>query len=140
MIGLLCGVIGIFIVFRWLALMVDALPHSVLPGVALPYMLPFSYYYDALFTRVLTALVLGIISQNSRVKNDSSIGIVFSAMLALGIILITTAQSATDLTQILFGNVLAVRSTDMMITLIVGAVILLAVFLFYKELLVSSFD
>src|SRR5699024_9992084 len=53
---------------------------------------------------------------------------------------ITTAQSATDLTQILFGNVLAVRSTDMMITLLVGAVILLAVFLFYKELLVSSFD
>src|SRR5699024_7145574 len=77
--------------------------------------------------------------QNSRVKNDSSIGLVFSAMLALGIILITTAQSATDLTQILYANVLAVRSTDMMITLIVGAVILLAVFFFYKELPVSSF-
>src|SRR5699024_2590427 len=89
---------------------------------------------------VLTALGIGIISQNSRVKNDSSIGIVFSAMLALGIILITTAQSATDLTQILFGNVLAVRTTDMTITLIVGIIVLLTVFLFYKELLISSFD
>lgn len=140
MVGIICGVIGSFIVLRGMALMGDALSHAVLPGVAISYMLGISYFYGAVFTGVLTALGIGIISQNSRVKNDSSIGIVFSAMLALGIILITTAQSATDLTQILFGNVLAVRSTDMMITLIVGAVILLAVFLFYKELLVSSFD
>src|SRR5699024_7265561 len=139
MVGIICGVIGSFIVLRGMALMGDALSHAVLPGDAIYYMLGISYFYGAVFTGVLTALGIGIISQNSRVKNDSSIGIVFSAMLALGIILITTAQSATDLTQILFGNVLAVRSTDMMITLIVGAVILLAVFLFYKELLVSSF-
>src|SRR5690606_36462713 len=85
-------------------------------------------------------LGIGIISQNSRIKNDSSIGLVFSAMFALGIILITVAQSATDLTQILFGNELSVRTSDMVITLIVGAIVLLAVFLFYKELLVSSFD
>src|SRR5699024_2888606 len=121
-------------------LMGDALSHAVLPGVAISYMLGISYFYGAVFTVVLTALGFGIISQNNRVKNDSSIGIVFSDMFALGIILITTAQSATDLTHILFGNVLAVRSTDMTITLIVGAVILLAVFLFYKELLISSFD
>lgn len=140
MVGIICGVIGSFIVLRGMALMGDALSHAVLPGVAISYMLGVSYFYGAVFTGVLTALGIGIISQNSRVKNDSSIGIVFSAMLALGIILITTAQSATDLTQILFGNVLAVRSTDMMITLIVGAVILAAVFLFYKELLISSFD
>lgn len=140
MVGIICGVIGSFIVLRGMALMGDALSHAVLPGVAISYMLGISYFYGAVFTGVLTALGIGIISQNSRVKNDSSIGIVFSAMLALGIILITTAQSATDLTQILFGNVLAVRSTDMTITLIVGAVILLAVFLFYKELLISSFD
>lgn len=140
MVGIICGVIGSFIVLRGMALMGDALSHAVLPGVAISYMLGISYFYGAVFTGVLTALGIGVISQNSRVKNDSSIGIVFSAMLALGIILITTAQSATDLTQILFGNVLAVRSTDMVMTLIVGAVILLAVFLFYKELLISSFD
>lgn len=140
MVGIICGVIGSFIVLRGMALMGDAISHAVLPGVAISYMLGINFFYGAVVTGVLTALGIGIISQNSRIKNDSSIGLVFSAMFALGIILITVAQSATDLTQILFGNVLSVRTSDMIITLIVGAVVLLAVFLFYKELLVSSFD
>lgn len=140
MVGIICGVIGSFIVLRGMALMGDAISHAVLPGVAISYMLGINYFYGAVVTGVLTALGIGIISQNSRIKNDSSIGLVFSAMFALGIILITVAQSATDLTQILFGNVLSVRTSDMVITLIVGAIVLLAVILFYKELLVSSFD
>lgn len=140
MVGIICGVIGSFIVLRGMALMGDAISHAVLPGVAISYMLGINFFYGAVVTGVLTALGIGVISQNSRIKNDSSIGLVFSAMFALGIILITAAQSATDLTQILFGNVLSVRTSDMIITLIVGAVVLLAVFLFYKELLVSSFD
>lgn len=140
MVGIICGVIGSFIVLRGMALMGDAISHAVLPGVAISYMLGINFFYGAVVTGVLTALGIGVISQNSRIKNDSSIGLVFSAMFALGIILITAAQSATDLTQILFGNVLSVRTSDMMITLIVGAVVLLAVFLFYKELLISSFD
>lgn len=140
MVGIICGVIGSFIVLRGMALMGDAISHAVLPGVAISYMLGINFFYGAVATGVLTALGIGVISQNSRIKNDSSIGIVFSAMFALGVILITAAQSATDLTQILFGNVLSVRTSDMIITLIVGAIVLLAVFLFYKELLVSSFD
>lgn len=118
----------------------DAISHAVLPGVAISYMLGINYFYGAVFTGVLTALAIGAISQNSRVKGDASIGIVFSAAFALGIILITKAQSATDLTQILFGNVLHVRTSDMWLTLIVGCIVLLTVVLFYKELLVSSFD
>ena len=140
MVGIICGVIGSFIVLRGMALMGDAISHAVLPGVAISYMMGINYFYGAVVFGVMTALGIGVISQNSRIKNDSSIGIVFSSMFALGIVLITTAQSATDLTQILFGNVLSVRSSDMIITLIVGAVVLAAVFLFYKELLVSSFD
>ena len=140
MVGIICGVIGSFIVLRGMALMGDAISHAVLPGVAISYMLGINFFYGAVVTGVLTALGIGVISQNSRIKNDSAIGLAFSAMFALGIILITAAQSATDLTQILFGNVLSVRTSDMMITLIVGAVVLLAVFLFYKELLISSFD
>ncbi|MEI3607336.1 metal ABC transporter permease [Pseudogracilibacillus sp. SE30717A] len=140
MVGIICGVIGSFIVLRGMALMGDAISHAVLPGVAISYMLGINYFYGAAITGVLTALGIGVISQNSRIKNDSSIGLVFSAMFALGIVLITAAQSATDLTQILFGNVLSVRTSDMLITLIVGAIVLLSVFLFYKELLVSSFD
>lgn len=140
MVGVICGVIGCFIVLRGLALMGDAISHAVLPGVAISYMLGINYFYGAVATGLLTAMSIGLISQNSRVKSDSSIGLVFSAFFAAGIILITMAKSATDLTQILFGNVLAVRSSDMWLTLIIGAIVLLAVVLFYKELLVSSFD
>ncbi|MBM7716928.1 iron/zinc/copper transport system permease protein [Bacillus thermophilus] len=140
MVGIICGVIGSFIVLRGMALMGDAIAHAVLPGVAISYMLGINFFYGAVATGALTSLGIGLISQNSRIKNDSSIGLVFSAAFALGIILITLAQSATDLTQILFGNVLSVRASDMWVTLIIGAVVVLVVVLFYKELLVSSFD
>lgn len=140
MVGIICGVIGSFIVLRGMALMGDAISHAVLPGVAISYMLGINYFYGAVFTGVLTALGIGVISQNSRIKNDSSIGIVFSAFFALGIILITKAKSATDLTQILFGNVLSVRTSDMWLTLIIGGLVILVVVIFFKELLISSFD
>jgi|SRR5699024_2699690 len=139
-VGIICGVIGSFIVLRGLALMGDAISHAILPGVALSYILGINYFYGAVVIGVLTALGIGTISQNSRIKNDSSIGIVFSSFFALGIIMITMAKSATDLTQILFGNILAVRSSDMWLTIIIGVIVLLAVFIFYKELLISSFD
>lgn len=139
-VGIICGVIGSFIVLRGMALMGDAISHAVLPGVAVSYMLGINYFYGAVFTGVLTALGISMISQNSRIKTDASIGIVFSAFFALGIILITKAQSATDLTQILFGNILAVRPSDMWMTMIVGVVVITVVVLFFKELLISSFD
>lgn len=139
-VGIICGVIGSFIVLRGLALMGDAISHAVLPGVAISYILDIKYFYGAVVIGILTALGIGTISQNSRIKNDSSIGIVFSSFFALGIILIAKAQSATDLTQILFGSILTVRSSDMWLTIIIGVIVLLAVFLFYKELLISSFD
>src|SRR5690625_2292308 len=103
-------------------------------------MLGINYFYGAVLFGVLTAVGIGVVSQHSRIKSDSSIGIVFTAFFALGIILISKAQTATDLTQILFGNVLSVRTSDMIMTLIAGAIILLVVILFYKELLVSTFD
>ena len=112
----------------------------LLPGVAISYMLGINFFIGAVVTGILTAIGIGFISQNSRVKNDSSIGIVFTAAFALGIILITSLKSSTDLYHILFGNVLAVRPSDMWMTLIIGIIVLVSVFLFYKELLVSSFD
>lgn len=140
MVGIICGVIGCFIILRGLALMGDAISHAVLPGIAISYMLGINFFYGAVLFGLVTTVGIGFISQNSRIKSDSSIGIVFAAFFALGIILITKAQTATDLTQILFGNVLSVRNSDMYMTLGVGAIVLIIVFLFYKELLVSTFD
>lgn len=139
-VGIICGVIGSFIILRGMALMGDAISHAILPGVAISYMLGVNYFYGAVLFGILTAVSIGVVSQHSRIKNDSSIGIVFTAFFALGIILIAKAQTATDLTQILFGNVLSVRTSDMIMTIIAGVVIILAVSLFYKELLVSTFD
>ncbi|WP_404830735.1 metal ABC transporter permease [Sporosarcina beigongshangi] len=140
MVGVICGVIGCFIILRGMALMGDAISHAVLPGVAISYMLGINFFIGAVATGILTAVGIGFISQNSRVKNDSSIGIVFTAAFALGILLITALKSSSDLYHILFGNVLAVRPSDMWITLIIGILVLGSVYLFYKELLVSSFD
>lgn len=139
-VGIICGVIGSFIVLRGMALMGDAISHAILPGVAISYILGINYFYGAVVVGVLTALGIGLISEKSRIKSDAAIGIVFSAAFAVGIILITTAESAIDLTQILFGNILYVRTMDMWLTIIVGCVLLLIVVLFYKELLISSFD
>lgn len=140
MVGVICGVIGCFIVLRGMALMGDAISHAVLPGVAVSYFLGINFFFGAVITGVLSAIGIGYISQNSRIKNDSSIGIVFTAAFALGIILITLLKSSTDLYHILFGNVLAVRPSDMWMTLIIGLIILVSVYVFYKELLVTSFD
>lgn len=139
-VGIISGVIGSFIILRGMALMGDAISHAVLPGVAISYMLSVDIFYGAVVTGLLTALGIGYVSQNSRIKSDSSIGIVFSAAFALGVILITKARTAQDLTQILFGNVLAVSPRDMYLTLFIGGIVLLTVFLFYKELLISTFD
>lgn len=140
MVGIISGVIGCFIILRGMALMGDAISHAVLPGVAISFMLGINFFIGAVITGILTAIGIGFINQNSRVKNDSAIGIMFTAAFASGIILITFLKSSTDLYHILFGNVLAVRPSDMWITLIVGIFVLLSVFIFYKELLVSSFD
>lgn len=140
MVGIISGVIGSFIILRGMALMGDAISHAVLPGVAISFMLGINFFYGAVLVGILAAVMIGVVTQHSRIKNDSSIGIIFTAFFALGIILISKAQTATDLTQILFGNVLSVRSSDMWMTLIIGAVVLVVVVIFYKELLVSSFD
>ncbi len=139
-VGALCGVIGSFTVLRGLALMGDAISHAVLPGIAVAFVLGVSIFPGALVAGLLTALGIGYVNQHSRLRSDAAIGIVFTAMFALGVVIISLSPTSTDLTKILFGNLVAVRPTDMWTTLAVGALVLALVGLFYKELLLSSFD
>lgn len=118
----------------------DAISHAVLPGVAISYMFGFSYMIGATFFGVLTSVVIGFVTQKSQLKNDTAIGIVFSSFFALGILLISFAQSTTNLYHILFGNVLAVRTSELWLTAIISLVILCFIGFFYKELKISSFD
>ncbi|MGI1806226.1 metal ABC transporter permease [Exiguobacterium sp. TDN 0502] len=140
MVGIICGVIGCFIILRGMSLMGDAISHAVLPGVAISYLLGINFLIGAVVTGLVTALGIGFVSQNSRIKNDTAIGILFTSAFALGIILISFLRSSSDLYHILFGNVLAVRPSDMWMTVIIGLIVLGGIFLFYKELLISSFD
>lgn len=139
MVGISAGIIGSFIILRGMSLMGDAISHAVLPGVAISYMLGSSYIIGATVFGMASAALIGFVTKHSRLKNDTAIGIVFSAFFALGIILISFARSSTDLYHILFGNVLAVRDSDMFLTAAVLVIVLISVPLFYKQLKLTSF-
>lgn len=139
-VGVTCGILGSFITLKGMSLIGDAISHAVLPGVAISYMIGINFFYGAVVAGLLTALGINYVDQKSRVKADSAIGILFSAFFAAGVILIQKAQSAIDLTSILFGNILTVSNTDRYITMVVGVIVIFIVLLFYKELLITTFD
>lgn len=139
-VGFLCGVVGAFTVLRGLALMGDAISHAVLPGIAAAFILGVSFLPGALVAGLITSGAIGYVTNKSRIKSDAAIGIVFTTMFALGVVLISLAPSSTDLTKILFGNLLAIRSLDLWITIGIGLVVLVVVALFYRPLHASTFD
>ncbi|RRK11745.1 metal ABC transporter permease [Lactiplantibacillus garii] len=140
MVGIMSGMIGSFIILRGMSMMGDAISHAVLPGVAVAYMLGINVMIGASVFGILAAGLIGLVANKSKIKTDTSIGIVFSAFYALGFILISLAESSTNLHHILFGNILAVSDTDMMTTTVVLGLVILFIVFFYKELLITSFD
>ena len=136
-IGIVAGAVGCFIILRGMSLMGDAISHAVLPGVALSFILGIDFFIGAIIFGLLASVIITYIKGNSIIKSDTAIGITFSSLLALGIILISVAKSSTDLFHILFGNILAVQDIDMYITIGMGALI---IGIFFKQLLITSFD
>jgi manganese/iron transport system permease protein len=141
LVGLACSVVGCYVVLRSMAFIGDAMAHSILPGVAVAYLLKGSLLVGGLVAAIAVALGIGFFSRQGRLKEDSAIGILFAAAFSLGVILISSIRTyALDLSHILFGNVLGVSVTDLLLTAGLVVVVLLVVFLLYKELLVVSFD
>ncbi len=140
-IGTICSVVGCYVVIKSMAFMGDAIAHAILPGVAIAYILNGSLTVGALIASVIIALGIGQLSKIARIKEDTAIGILFSAFLALGILIISTIRTyAVDLSHILFGNILGVSKNDLIFTASIGCFVLLFLFLFYKEFLIISFD
>ena len=139
-IGITCGAVGTFIILRSLSLMGDAISHAVLPGVALSFMLGINLFIGAIVFGLVASFIISFIKENSVIKGDTAIGITFSSFLALGVILIGMANSSTDLFHILFGNILAVQDSDMWLTLGISGFVLGLLGLFFKGLLLTSFD
>jgi manganese/iron transport system permease protein len=148
MVGIVCSVVGTFVVLRGMSFFGDALAHAILPGVAVGYLVSGgssasrgALFWWALGSAILSALGIGAITRGARVKEDSAIGIVFVGMFALGIALISAMRSfAVDLAHFLFGNVLGVSDADLWRIAIFGTLVLLTIWLLYKELVTIAFD
>ena len=145
LVGIVCAVVGTYVVLRGMAFFGDALAHSILPGVAVGYLVgggaQAPLFWWALVAAVMASLGIGAISRASKIKEDTAIGIIFAGTFALGVALISTVRSYTvDLAHFLFGDVLGVRNADLWLIAIFGGIVLLTIVSLYKEFLVLSFD
>jgi manganese/iron transport system permease protein len=137
----LCSIVGCFVILRSMAFLGDAIAHAILPGVAVAYLLGANLTLGALIAAGIVAAGISFFSRKGILQEDTAIGILFSSALALGIALISTIRSyATDLSHILFGNLLGVQTADLAGIGLLGAGILVLLFLAYRPLLVVTFD
>jgi manganese/iron transport system permease protein len=142
MVGVVCATVGTYVVLRGMAFFGDALAHAILPGLAIGYLVDQGglFWWGAL-TAVITSIGIGAISKGAKLREDTAIGIVFAGMFALGIALISTVRNySVDLAHFLFGDVLGVTRSDLLLIAVFGSGIVLTVLLLYKEFLVLSFD
>jgi len=141
MVGVVCSVLGAYVVLRGMAFFGDALAHSILPGVVLAFVLGWPLAIGALAVGILAAVAIGALSNRGLLKEDTAIGVIFAGAFALGVAMLSAFGSYTvDLAHFLFGNPLGVSSSDLLRTFILGGLVILVVFLFYKELMIVSFD
>jgi manganese/iron transport system permease protein len=145
MVGIVCALVGTYVVLRGMAFLGDALAHAILPGVAIGYVIGEGsrgpLFWWGLITAAVAAVGIGAISRGTRLKQDTAIGIIFAGMFALGVALISTIRNyAVDLAHLLFGDVLGVSTGDLVLTALVGGLVVLMIIAFYKEFLVLSFD
>lgn len=140
-VGIVCSVLGAYVVLRGMAFFGDALAHTILPGVVIAFLAGWPLAVGALIMGIFTALGIGVLTDRGALKEDTAIGVVFAGFFALGVAMLSaTGNYTVDLAHFLFGNLLGVTTTDLWITAALGGLVLLVVALFYKEFLVISFD
>jgi len=134
------ALLSCFLVLKGWSLMGDAVSHAVLPGVVVAYIINIPFVVGAFVAGMICALATGFLKDNSRVKQDTVMGVVFSGMFGLGIVLYTKIQSDVHLDHILFGNMLGVGTNDFITTSIIAVVVTVAMALKWRDLLLHSFD
>ncbi len=139
--GLTCGLIGTYVVLRGMAFIGDALAHAIFPGVVIAFLLRADFFIGALLFGFITAALIGALSRNRRVSEDTAIGVLFAGMFAFGVVLISTRTDYTGaLASFLFGDILGVSVGDITASLIIGGLVLAALVFFHKELVLVAFD
>ncbi|MCS5723698.1 metal ABC transporter permease [Herbiconiux sp. CPCC 203407] len=138
--AVVCAVLSCWLVLVGWSLMGDAVAHAVLPGVVLAYVVGAPFAVGALVFGFLAVGLIGVVRDTSRVKEDAAIGIVFTTLFALGLVLISVTPSQTDLNHIVFGNVLGVSAIDLLQIVVLGAIALTVLILKRRDLTLYAFD
>lgn len=141
MVGVVCAVVGTYVVLRGIAFIGDAIAHAGFPGVVVAYMLGIPFYIGAAVAAVGTALAIGAVTRRAGIRQDTAIGVLFAGTFAFGVFLFSTIQGyVADLFSFLFGNVLAIGPMDLVALLVLGMGVVITVAILWKELLYATFD
>ncbi len=141
MVGVVCAVVGTYVVLRGIAFIGDAVAHAAFPGVVIAYMVGFPFYLGAAVAAVGTALAIGFVTKRSGLRQDTAIGVLFAGMFALGIFLFSTIDGyVADLFSFLLGNVLAIGTADLVTLVVLGTGVIVTVAILWKEMLYATFD
>ncbi len=141
LVGVVCAVVGTYVVLRGIAFIGDAIAHAGFPGVVAAYMLSIPFYLGAAVAAVSTALAIGYVTKRGGLRQDTAIGVLFAGTFAFGVFLFSTIQGyVADLFSFLLGNVLAISPSDLVALVLLGLGVMLIVALLWKELLYATFD
>jgi len=140
-IGIVCAVMGAFVVLKGLAFIGDAVSHAAFPGLVVAYLLGIPLYIGAAIAAVFTALAIGVVSRRGSLRFDTAVGVLFAGTFAFGILLFSTIRGfVADLFGYLLGNVLGIGLGDLIQVAVLGAIVLVVVLVLRKELLYATFD
>jgi manganese/iron transport system permease protein len=142
LVGIICAAVGSYLMVQRLALLGEAVSHSVLPGLAIAFILGIDIFIGAFIAGVISAVMITWVRTRSPIKEDAAMGIIYSAFFSLGITLISIVQknNKVDLLHFLFGNILGVTTKDVINTAVITVIVLAVIVLLYKELLFYTFD
>ncbi len=141
LVGVMCPVLGAYVITRGRAFMGDALAHSVLPGMVVAFLLGISPFIAAVPAGIAIALLMGSIARRTGVSEDTSIGIIFAGMFALGLVMLSKASNITvNIEDLLLGQVLGVSRNDVYTSLGLTILVLIGLFIFHRQLIYTTFD
>ncbi len=141
LVGVVCAVVGTYVVLRGIAFIGDAIAHAGFPGVVAAYLLSIPFYLGAAVAAVATALAIGYVTKRSGLRQDTAIGVLFAGTFAFGVFLFSTIHGyVADLFGFLLGNVLAIGTQDLVALVALGLGVIAVVALLWKELLYATFD
>ena len=141
LVGVMCPVLGAYVITRGRAFMGDALAHSVLPAMVVAFLLGISPFFAAVPAGIVIALLMGSVARRTGISEDTSIGIIFAGMFALGLVMLSTSNNITvNIEDLLLGQVLGVSQTDVFVLLGLTALVIAGLYAFHRQLVYTTFD